>query len=114
MVNTLKRFLCVILILASILNLPAAVSVERSVTLTTIEKIYSHTITDLIAINAGYNLGFRVGMVCTISRSDQKIGELILVESRCNRSLGLILTVALNQNLQSGDTVTVKTILSNN
>jgi hypothetical protein len=49
-------------------------------------------------------------MVCTLNRGFQTIGELIIIESRSDRSAGLILERVEDATIQAGDIARVKTI----
>jgi hypothetical protein len=49
-------------------------------------------------------------MVCRVSRGAQSIGELIIIESRSDRSAGLILELVDDSTIQAGDIARVKTL----
>jgi len=46
---------------------------------------------DVVILDGGLEQGMRLGMVCRVMRGVQTIGELIIIESRSDRSAGLIL-----------------------
>jgi hypothetical protein len=61
-------------------------------------------------LDGGLEQGLRHGMVCTLNRGFQTIGELIIIESRSDRSAGLILERVEDATIQAGDIARVKTI----
>lgn len=88
----------------------AEVAIERSLGQAKISQIISAAAADLIVIDRGYEAGFRQGMVCQVSRADQVLGEIILVDLRSSTASSLILSLAPVRSLQVGDNVSVKTI----
>ena len=107
-----KRFFTLAIALSSADALSAAVSVERSVGPARIIHVASMPVADLVFIDAGYEAGLRQGMVCVASRDSEKLGELLLVDLRPGGASALILDLKSGRSLQSGDSVTVKTISS--
>ena len=99
-------------VLASVGSLSAAVSVERSMGPARITHVASIPVADLVLIDAGYEAGLRQGMVCVASRDSEKLGELLLVDLRTGVASALILDLKSGGSLQSGDSVTVKTVSS--
>lgn len=90
----------------------AALTVQRSVSEARIARIAPLPEADLVVLNAGFDAGFRQGMVCTVVRSGEKVGELMLVDLRRSASTALILDLTSGLGLQPGDSVAVKTVSS--
>lgn len=68
---------------------------------------------DVVILDGGLEQGIRLGMVCRVTRgplSSQIIGELIIIESRSDRSAGLILELVEDSTIQAGDIARIKTI----
>jgi hypothetical protein len=65
---------------------------------------------DVVILDGGLEQGMRLGMVCRVSRGAQSIGELIIIESRSDRSAGLILGLVDDSTIQAGDIARVKTL----
>ncbi len=68
--------------------------------------------TDLVLLDAGYDAGLRVGMVCHVSRGAQSVGDVLLVELRPSAASALILSLTPNQAILSGDRVAFKVLKS--
>ena len=66
--------------------------------------------TDIVMLDGGLEQGLRRGMVCSVSRGFQAIGEIIIIESRSDRSAGLILELVEDVTIAAGDIARVKTI----
>ena len=77
---------------------------------TTVFGVAGTPVTDVVILNNGLDEGFRMGMVCKVSRVDTAIAELILVDVRENRAAALILNLENGQAIRSGDDVKIKTI----
>jgi hypothetical protein len=77
---------------------------------TTVFGVAATPVTDVVILNNGLDQGFRLGMVCQVSRSGQSVADLILVDVRDNRAAGLILNIESGQAIRSGDGVNIKTI----
>lgn len=107
----LFRFLAVG-ILTGAVSLPAAVSVERSVGAARITRIANLPAADLVVLDAGFEAGLRQGMVCTVTRAGENVGELLLVDLRPRAASALILDLSHGRGLQTGDSVAVKTVSS--
>ncbi len=75
-----------------------------------VAKVVSSLAADIVIIDGGLEQGLRRGMVCSINRSVRSIGELIIIESRSDRSAGLILKLVEGANIKAGDIARVKTI----
>jgi hypothetical protein len=65
---------------------------------------------DVVILNGGLEQGMRLGMVCRVTRGLNSIGELIIIESRSDRSAGLILGLVDDATIQAGDIARVKTL----
>jgi len=114
MLSTVHRFLCLGLALTCAASAVATITVERSVGTAQIIRVASLPSADLVVLDAGFEAGLRQGMVCTVSRSGESLGELLLVELRPRAATALILGLATGRSLQSGDSVAVKTFSSRN
>ncbi|MBC2593319.1 hypothetical protein H5P28_03495 [Ruficoccus amylovorans] len=77
---------------------------------TTVFGVAQTSVTDVVILNNGLDQGFRLGMVCQVSRSGQNVADLILVDVRGNRAAGLILNLESGEAIRSGDGVSIKTI----
>lgn len=76
----------------------------------TVSAVVPALATDLVILDGGLEQGLRLGMVCRINRGLQSIGELIIIESRSDRSAGLILELVDDSTIQAGDIARVKTL----
>lgn len=65
---------------------------------------------DVVILDGGLEQGIRLGMVCRVTRSARSIGELIIIESRSDRSAGLILELVEDSTIQAGDIARIKTL----
>ncbi|MDQ8193954.1 hypothetical protein QEH59_05935 [Coraliomargarita sp. SDUM461004] len=65
---------------------------------------------DVVLIDGGLKQGIRLGMVCRVTRGPLSIGELIIIESRSDRSAGLILELVEDSTIQAGDIARIKTL----
>jgi hypothetical protein len=65
---------------------------------------------DVVILDGGLEQGMRLGMVCRVMRGVQTIGELIIIESRSDRSAGLILELVDDSTILAGDIARVKTL----
>ena len=65
---------------------------------------------DVVILDGGLEQGMRLGMVCRVSRGALSIGELIIIESRSDRSAALILELVDDSTIQAGDIARVKTL----
>lgn len=90
----------------------ASIVVERSVGEARIERVAGLPAADLVLLDSGFHAGLREGMICTVSRGGETIGELLLVDLRPRAASALILDIAQGASLQSGDHVAVKTVSS--
>ncbi len=76
----------------------------------TVSTVVPALATDVVILDGGLEQGMRLGMVCRVSRGAQSIGELIIIESRSDRSAGLILELVDDSTIQAGDIARVKTL----
>jgi len=76
----------------------------------TVSTVVPALAADVVILDGGLEQGIRLGMVCRINRSTQSIGELIIIESRSDRSAGLILELVDDSTIQAGDIARVKTL----
>jgi hypothetical protein len=90
----------------------AMIAVERSVGTAQISRVAALPNADLVVIDAGFEAGLREGMVCTVFRAGESIGQLLLVDLRPRSATALILDLTSGRSLQSGDSVAVKTVSS--
>lgn len=65
---------------------------------------------DVVLLDNGFDQGFRVGMLCEVSRQGVPVGEIVLVEVKDNRAAALILNLQNNQQIKFGDVVRIKTV----
>jgi hypothetical protein len=76
----------------------------------TVSTVVSSLATDIVILDGGLEQGMRIGVVCRLNRGTQSIGELIIIESRSDRSAGLILELVDDSIIQAGDIARVKTL----
>ena len=76
----------------------------------TVSAVVPSLAADVVILDGGLAQGLRLGMVCRINRGAQSIGELIIIESRSDRSAGLILELVDDSTIQAGDIARVKTL----
>jgi hypothetical protein len=91
----------------------ASVGFERSVGTANVVRVANLPVADLVLLDAGYESGLRQGMVCSISRGSEMIGELLLVDLRLNAANALITDLS-GHSVRPGDQVAVKTVSSRN
>ena len=77
-----------------------------------VSKVIPSLAADVVILDGGLEQGLRLGMVCSVNRGFQSIGELIIIESRSDRSAGLILELVEDAIIKAGDIARVKTIQS--
>lgn len=65
---------------------------------------------DVVILAGGLEQGLRRGMVCRVNRGPSEVGELIIIESRRDRSAGLILELVEDSTIQAGDIARIKTL----
>lgn len=91
-------------------NVPAFVNESiygtNAAIVSAVEPTLSH---DLVIMKGGLEQGLRLGMKCRVLRDSQLVGEVIIIESRSDRSAGLILNLTDGFALQAGDVARVKT-----
>lgn len=65
---------------------------------------------DIVLLDNGYDQGFRTGMICEIYRTENLIGEIILVEVREDRAAGLITALHGSEPIRFNDLAQIKTV----
>lgn len=75
-----------------------------------VASVESTLAADIVVLDGGLEQGFRRGMVCTVNRGLNSIGEMIIIESRSDRAAGLILELVDDSIIQAGDIARVKTL----
>lgn len=75
-----------------------------------VAEIVSSPDTDIVILGGGLEQGFRLGMACRVGRGFKEIGELIIIETRSDRSAALITELSENSFIQVGDTARIKTL----
>jgi hypothetical protein len=76
----------------------------------TVSTVVPALAADVVILDGGLVQGMRLGMVCRVSRGALSIGELIIIESRSDRSAALILELVDDSTIQAGDIARVKTL----
>ena len=76
----------------------------------TVSAVFSSLSADVVVLDGGLEAGLQTGMVCRVSRGNEAVGEMIIIESKSDRCAGLILTLVENQLIQAGDQARVKTL----
>ncbi len=76
----------------------------------TVSTVFPALAADVVILDGGLEQGMRLGMVCRVSRGALSIGELIIIESRSDRSAALILELVDDSTIQAGDIARVKTL----
>jgi hypothetical protein len=76
----------------------------------TVSTVAPSLAADIVILDGGLQQGMRLGMVCRVTRGFNSIGELIIIESRSDRSAGLILDLVDEATIQAGDIARVKTL----
>ena len=75
-----------------------------------VSEVLSTLSEDVVLLKGGLEQGLRLGMVCSISRGMQSIGELVIIESRSLDAAGLILKLNKGSTIQTGDIAQIKTL----
>ena len=65
---------------------------------------------DVVILDGGLEQVLRLGIVCRVTLGVRSIGELIIIESRSDRSAGLILELVEDSTIQAGDIARIKTL----
>ena len=86
---------------------PLAAQTMSSAGSTDVGAVQATRVTDLVLLRAGFNAGLRQGMVCQVTRGDELIADVLVVDLRPTCATALILG---GQQIQLGDRVTVKTV----
>ena len=108
--SSVYRFFYVGVILLGTTTAVSEITSERSIGEARISHIAQLPATDLVIINNGFDGGLRQGMVCSVTRAGENIGQLLLVDLRPQNASALILDLTPGSTLQIGDTVAVKTV----
>lgn len=74
--------------------------------------VHPTRVADLILLDAGFDAGFRPGMVCRVVRSGLEVAEVLLVELRPSYSAALIVSLAPRQAIRVGDSARIKLLKS--
>ena len=105
----LQSVVCLALAVAGPLSAGHAVEARG---LARVAAVQPCRVADLVLLDAGFDAGLRLGMVCRVTRSGTQIAEVLLVELRAGNSAALIASVAPQQSIRPGDTVAIKTLKS--
>jgi hypothetical protein len=108
--SSLRPRIAVVLALLGLGTSAFALPAGRSIEAARIAGLLALPSADLVLVDAGYEAGFRQGMVCTVSRDGQRLGELLLTELRPSAATALIFDLAPGQVFQPGDLVAAKTV----
>jgi hypothetical protein len=65
---------------------------------------------DIVVLDHGLYVGFRVGTPCLVERNGTTVGELVVVASQPSRAAALITSQSASTALQAGDQVRLKTL----
>lgn len=65
---------------------------------------------DLVLLEGGFDAGFRTGMICLITSTEESVGEVMLVGVRKNCAAAVILNLESGQVIEPGHSVRVKTV----
>ena len=108
-----SMFLFGVLLAGSVVRAEVPAFVKESIyspNAATVSTVAPALAADVVILDGGLEQGMRLGMVCRVSRGAQSIGELIIIESRSDRSAGLILGLVDDSTIQAGDIARVKTL----
>ncbi|MEO0510327.1 MAG: hypothetical protein AAF065_10765 [Verrucomicrobiota bacterium] len=75
-----------------------------------VTKVIPSLAADVVILDGGLEQGLRLGMVCRVVRGFEEVGELIIIESKTDRSAGLILELSEDSFIQAGDIARIKTL----
>lgn len=75
-----------------------------------VAEVLSSPAADIVILDGGLEQGIALGMVCRVDRGSEEVGELIIIESRSDRSAALILELSANSFIQTGDIARIKTL----
>ncbi|HTJ79022.1 MAG TPA: hypothetical protein VL357_08500 [Rariglobus sp.] len=109
MLRRLSQFIAVLAV-ASATTLSAALVDTRSVEAAPVVSVRSTRVADIVLLGAGFTAGLRQGMVCSITRGNTDVAEIVLVDLRPHAGAALILQLAPGQSIRPGDVATVKTL----
>lgn len=66
--------------------------------------------TDVVWLSGGLRDGLQAGMHCEVSRGNQVIGQIVIVEASSTRAAALITALEQHSTFKSGDLARVQTI----
>ena len=101
------------LLLAAHLNAARPAFVERplepsySAKLLSVDSLPS---ADIVFLQGGLRDGLQAGMLCDVSRGQQLLGQIIIIEASSTQSAALITTLQQHSIFQAGDIARVQTI----
>lgn len=75
---------------------------------TKVVTVQAIAVADLVLLSNGFDAGLRRGMVCRVTRSEQEIAEIILVDLRPTCASALIVGQSPGQAIRAGDLASVK------
>lgn len=75
-----------------------------------VKEVLAGESADMVVLDGGTRQGFRNGMICRIDRGSRTIGEVIIIASHRQRAAALILQIAPETTIQSGDIARIQTI----
>lgn len=108
-----SSFLFGVLVAGSVVRAEVPAFVKESIyspNAATVSTVVSSLAADVVILDGGLEQGMRLGMVCRVTRGFNSIGELIIIESRSDRSAGLILDLVDDATIQAGDIARIKTL----
>jgi len=108
----LRLLSSVLLALAAVVSSSTRATAAQGFGHAAVVAMQSARTTDLVLLDAGYDGGLRVGMVCHVTRGALSVGDVLLVELRPTAAAALILSLAPNQAILSGDRIAVKVLKS--
>ena len=72
--------------------------------------VESTTAADIVFLAGGLRDGFQPGMVCEVTRGQQQLGQIIIIEASSTRSAALITSLQQHSIFKTGDMARVQTI----
>ena len=108
----LRLLSSVLLALAALVSSSTRVTAAQGFGRAAVVAMQPARTTDLVLLDAGYDVGLRAGMVCHVTRGALSVGDVLLVELRPTAAAALIVSLTPNQAILSGDQVAVKVLKS--
>ena len=108
----LRLLSSVLLAIAALVSSSTRATASQSFGRAAVVEMQPARATDLVLLDAGYDVGLRAGMVCHVTRGALSVGDVLLVELRPTAAAALILSLTPNQAILSGDQVAVKVLKS--